>query len=724
MSRTDLPSEKASNFQARLRETVQTLLGTRGDKLDRALTLRDVIENKLFELRPGANVGSGVVPLVPGDPGGGWPGTDPYEPDLTPPPSPDFLTATPAISHVLIEVPPATYLQGHGHLRTRIYGAKPTTSNPSPTFSDSVEVGQFEGTVWAMASDPAVTWHLWAKWESRDNALSASPAGGTNGVVATTAQNVTLMLEALVGQIGMSQLVTELVTPIAQIPGLVTGLSNEATARADADSANALATQQVQARLDTGDFAAVKVQSSASASKVSGLEAQYTVKLDVAGLISGYGLASTAVNAAPTSSFGVRAGNFFVAPPAVASATAPTTNLFKGFVWLDTSVTPNVTRYWSGTAWTTTPQTLPFIIQTVPTTINGVVVPPGVYMDSAYMRTFVAQFGQIGNLAVDDASIIKLSVAKLTAGSIAVGQYAQSTDYIAGSAGWRINGDGTAEFSGVVVRGTVYATAGQIGGITIASNAVRAGQTAYNTGSGFHLGSDGRLSLGNSAGNRLTWDGTTLNVVGGGTFTGTVSGGQFNVGAYTGYAWPAAGQSGAHLGPLGLLLGNANNGRYLQITSDGNIYTPGFNVENGVMTVNQANVINTLNIAGQAVTIPVSAYTASTMAVGPNVTTSVQSLSIASSGAPILIFAQITLAANGNYDYVNYSVSVSIRRNGSLIRTYVASPINTVITQVPLSMTDTPGVGTHQYEIVVFVGVPSTTFSISGRSLSVIETKR
>jgi len=90
-------------------------------------------------------------------------------------------------------------------------------------------------------------------------------------------------------------------------------------------------------------------------------------------------------------------------------------------------------------------------------------------------------------------------------------------------------------------------------------------------------------------------------------FTGNVHGGQFTTGAYTGYAWPAAGNYGTYLGPSGLLIGNLNNNNYLQVTQDGNIYTPGFNVVNGTMTVNQANVINTLNIAGNAVTIPRSA---------------------------------------------------------------------------------------------------------------------
>jgi hypothetical protein len=55
-----------------------------------------------------------------------------------------------------------------------------------------------------------------------------------------------------------------------------------------------------------------------------------------------------------------------------------------------------------------------------------------------------------------------------------VGQYIQSTGYVAGSAGWRINGTGAAEFSGVVVRGTVYATTLNVQnggvGVTIAGN--------------------------------------------------------------------------------------------------------------------------------------------------------------------------------------------------------------------------------------------------------------
>jgi hypothetical protein len=64
-----------------------------------------------------------------------------------------------------------------------------------------------------------------------------------------------------------------------------------------------------------------------------------------------------------------------------------------------------------------------------------------------------------------------------------------------------------------------------------------------------------------------------------GKFTGDI-----NVGSYAGYAWPASGGTGAHLSSSGLLLGNANDGKYFQVTADGNLYAPGISIENGNAT--------------------------------------------------------------------------------------------------------------------------------------------
>ena len=76
--------------------------------------------------------------------------------------------------------------------------------------------------------------------------------------------------------------------------------------------------------------------------------------------------------------------------------------------------------------------------------------------------------GQLSNDHIAD-----LSAGKLTAGQIAVGEYIESTGYDPGVFGWHIDGDGDAEFNNVVVRGTIYATAGLIGGAIIDASGVQ-----------------------------------------------------------------------------------------------------------------------------------------------------------------------------------------------------------------------------------------------------------
>ena len=71
---------------------------------------------------------------------------------------------------------------------------------------------------------------------------------------------------------------------------------------------------------------------------------------------------------------------------------------------------------------------------------------------------------------LDDVSIANLTASRIRSGSITVGQFIQAAGYVPATAGWRINGDGTAEFSQVVVRGTIFASQGAIGGWNIGSN--------------------------------------------------------------------------------------------------------------------------------------------------------------------------------------------------------------------------------------------------------------
>lgn len=81
----------------------------------------------------------------------------------------------------------------------------------------------------------------------------------------------------------------------------------------------------------------------------------------------------------------------------------------------------------------------------------------------------------IGNLAVDNAKIASVSAGKIIAGSIAVGEYIQSSGFVSGSLGFRISGNGNAEFNNAIFRGDIYADGGVIGGAVIDADGVESG---------------------------------------------------------------------------------------------------------------------------------------------------------------------------------------------------------------------------------------------------------
>jgi hypothetical protein len=110
---------------------------------------------------------------------------------------------------------------------------------------------------------------------------------------------------------------------------------------------------------------------------------------------------------------------------------------------------------------------MPFIVRTSETTIGGVTVPVGVYITDGYIQNGTITNAKIANLAVDSAKISSLTADKITAGSISVGQYIQSSNYVAGSAGWKINGNGVAEFAAASIRGQLVASQINSAGLSI-----------------------------------------------------------------------------------------------------------------------------------------------------------------------------------------------------------------------------------------------------------------
>ena len=164
-------------------------------------------------------------------------------------------------------------------------------------------------------------------------------------------------------------------------------LTNGYYTKAAADSAIATSVGQVSARLNSFNGSGVTIEQNATveASKVTGLQGQYTVKIDNNGYVSGFGLASTPVNGTPFSDFIIRADRFSISSPSGPSPIAPVT---------------------------------PFIVTTTTSVIDGTTVPAGVYIKSATILDGAITNAKIRNAAIDDAKIVSLDAVKITTGQL------------------------------------------------------------------------------------------------------------------------------------------------------------------------------------------------------------------------------------------------------------------------------------------------------------------
>ena len=192
-------------------------------------------------------------------------------------------------------------------------------------------------------------------------------------------------------------------------------------------------------------------------------------------------------------------------------------------------------------------------------------------------------------------------------------------------------------------------------------------------------------------------------------------------GSYTGWGWPANGGAGFYIGPEGLLLGNYNTGKYFQVTSDGNLYAPGFKVINGALTINQVNVIGTSNIANNAVTSQASAYSAGDLYVGGAIgqqAIQVQVIGISTSGANVFLCCNMAVTSTDpNNAYPGFA---TIYRNGVEI---VRNSANINGYDSVLAFTDNPPAGYHTYASVLLISSEYAS-SVKRRSMFALETKR
>lgn len=371
----------------------------------------------------------------------------------------DYLTQTDTENAIAQS---ATYLRAYADIQSKVFRQ---TNEPLKRGVDpetAVDIALEVGDVWYDTNDSNKL-YLWS-----GTAWVYSPDGVITGSVSTVDARVTTVENAKIGY--------------CTIGGLATDNTNKTSCEAAGGVWNVgipMATAVKQVSISDGtDSATLETRATAQKTLNDGLKLQYTIKLDVNNYVAGYGIYSDSVGnsefianvnrfavTTPQTSIEIRANNTAYAIGNVARLVgADAKTLVCKVNGVTAAAAPTIgaigTMVVDGTVVWQVASRVPFAVQAIPTQINGQDVPAGMYLDAAYILNSTIQNAQIANLAVDNAKIANLSVGKLTAGSITADEYIQSTGYITGSQGWRVDGNGFAEFAAAAIRGQL--TAAQI----------------------------------------------------------------------------------------------------------------------------------------------------------------------------------------------------------------------------------------------------------------------
>lgn len=272
-------------------------------------------------------------------------------------------------------------------LDTRMTTAEGNVSaNASAVSSLDSRVTSAEGAISSTSSDLTA---LQNTVNNPSTGVSANAAGVTalstavgdldDGIAAVSGR--TTALEATVNNptTGVTATAGALDTLETAVNNSVSGLSATAT---KVNNLQATINDPVSGLAQT--YAALQQEADVRADQTGDLFAQYTVKTDLNGYVSGFGLASQApVDGTPSSSFIVRADTFSIANPS------------------GPSISPQ----------------LPFIVRTSGTVIGGQYVPPGVYIRDGFIQNGTISNATIADATITDAKIQELSATKLIAGT-------------------------------------------------------------------------------------------------------------------------------------------------------------------------------------------------------------------------------------------------------------------------------------------------------------------
>ena len=335
---------RASSTQQGLTENMQILTGQKGDRLDKALTLREAASLGMLNLRRTA--GGAVVPELP--PANN---VDPEWSGVQPPHPPVNVSVSGAFHTIVLTWDAPTYW---GHAFAEVW------RSGDDNLSHAVRVGTTLANVYADAVGKEFSAFYWVRFVNKNS--MEGPYQGTEGLHAATSKDVQDILDELQGKIEASHLVQSLLEPIQQVPQLSNNLNQlgasldeEVQARTNAQEALAQKITQVTAGYKEGDTqlagqittetearasadgalgkridtvtakagelgAAVQQQSQAIADLEGGAQAMWSAKASAGEITAGIGLIAKSDG---TSQVAISASQVFVFDPNSSKPMAP-----------------------------------------------------------------------------------------------------------------------------------------------------------------------------------------------------------------------------------------------------------------------------------------------------------------------------------------------------------------------------------------------------------------
>lgn len=344
----------------------------------------------------------------------------------------DLTTLSASVSELTIPSFDSAYQYSAGDLFRhdgqvyRVLDPPPTPTNPTPPNATYYEVQQDTYTLSALIAaanetranyDSAIASQVLLLKSQVDRLAEGVLEGGlaTDKVTAVSSALVVETREAVADESEARAVAVAALQ--AQVDDNVSAIQAEQIARATETSALASSITTLQTTVGE-NTAAIET----NAESIDGIEAKYTVKVDVNGHVAGYGLIATANTATPTSEFMILADKFSIAPVATDPDAA---------------------------------DAAPFFHLTVPTTVDGVELPAGTYLKKAYITDLTATNIRAGSITVDRLYTPYATLAEAIIGTghitnAMIGDVIQSDNYVPSVSGWMLNKDGNAFITGTI----------------------------------------------------------------------------------------------------------------------------------------------------------------------------------------------------------------------------------------------------------------------------------